>query len=113
MVFSEHFSIIIFKKEVIKLSELVEADYKALAANIYRFRVLQGMTQAKLAELSNVSSSYISQIECVHLHKGITYTSVAKIAEALGVPSCVLLVHEPCNKYLECLGKITANAVQK
>lgn len=93
------------------MSEMIEVGYKALAKNIYRFRVLRGFTQEKLAELANVSSSYISQIECVNLHKGITCTAITKIAEALDVPVCVLLVHEPCNKYLECLAKMTANIV--
>lgn len=84
-------------------------DYQAIAKNIYRFRVLQGMTQAKLAEKSGVSSSYISQIECVHLHKGITCTSISQIAETLGVPTCILFVNKPCPKYLECLVNITSN----
>ena len=95
------------------LSELIENDYKALAENVYRFRVLQGLTQAKLAEMSGVSSSYISQIECRHLHKGITCTSIGQIAETLGVPTCVLLVHSPCPKYLDCLGSITEKIVRQ
>ncbi len=93
------------------MSESIESGYKAIAKNIYRFRVLRGLTQEKLAELADVSSSYISQIECVNLHKGITCTVIAKIADALSVPVCVLLVQEPCNKYMECLAKITADIV--
>ena len=95
------------------MSEMIEISYKALAKNVYRFRVLRGLTQEKLAELANVSSSYISQIECANLHKGITCTTIVKIAEALNVPVCVLLVHEPCNHYLECLTKITSNIVHE
>lgn len=87
----------------------VEDEYKNLAKNIYRFRVLQQLSQAKLAEIANVSSGYISQIECVNLHKGVTLTAITKLAEALGVPACVLLVDEPCPTYLECLGKVTAS----
>lgn len=94
------------------MNKAVETDYKAIAENIYRFRVLQGLTQAKLAELSGVSSSYISQIECVRLHKGITCTSIAQIAETLGVPTCVLLAQKLCPTYLECLGNVTEKIVR-
>lgn len=95
------------------LSESVQDEYAILAQNIYRFRVLRQLSQAKLAELSNVSSAYISQIECVHLHKGVTLTSITKIAEALGVPPCVLLVPKPCSKYLECLEQITSTIAKR
>lgn len=91
------------------LSNFVKSEYTTLAQNIYRFRVLQQLSQAKLAELSDVSSAYISQIECEHLHKGVTLTAITKIAEGLRVPPCVLLVPEPCPKYLECIGNITTN----
>lgn len=94
------------------MNEAAETDYQAIAENVYRFRVLQGLTQAKLAELSGVSSSYISQIECVRLHKGITCTTIAQIAETLGVPTCVLFAHKPCPEYLECLGSITEKIVR-
>ena len=102
----------LIKNEVKKLNEAAETDYQAIAENVYRFRVLQGLTQAKLAELSGVSSSYISQIECVRLHKGITCTTIAQIAETLGVPTCVLFAHKPCPEYLECLGSITEKIVR-
>ncbi|MBQ4404862.1 MAG: helix-turn-helix transcriptional regulator, partial [Selenomonadaceae bacterium] len=40
-----------------------ERYYKILANNIYKFRVLNNLSQKELAEKSNVSASYISQIE--------------------------------------------------
>lgn len=80
-----------------------EQMYKTLGENIYRFRVLERMSQERLAEKSNISTSYVSQIECFRLHKGITYTTVIKIAAALNVPTCVLLSEAPCQKYSQCL----------
>ena len=83
-----------------------EKLYKIIGQNIYRFRVLEHLSQLKLAEKSNVSAAYISQIECSRLHKGITCTAVMKIAEALQVPACVLLAEEACPKYLQCIERI-------
>ncbi|MBQ3444587.1 MAG: helix-turn-helix transcriptional regulator [Selenomonadaceae bacterium] len=83
-----------------------EKLYQTIGRNIYKFRVLKHLSQAKLAERSNVSAAYISQIECARLHKGITCTAIMRIAEALQVPACVLLAEETCPKYLQCLEKL-------
>ena len=85
----------------------IEKIYQMLGSNIYRFRVLKHLSQAQLAEKSQVSAAYVSQIECFRLHKGITCTAVMRIAEALNVPTCVLLAQESCPKYLQCLENIT------
>ena len=92
--------------------------YKSIGDNVYRFRVLQHMTQEDLAESSRVTGSYISQIERANLHKGITCTAMIQIAKALNVPVCILMAEEPCQNYLECLGhaamhRPTGTTVQK
>lgn len=84
----------------------MEKTYQTIGKNIYKFRVLKQLSQAKLAEKSNVSAAYISQIECSRLHKGITCTAVMKIAEALQVPTCILLAEEACPKYLQCVEQV-------
>ena len=80
-----------------------EQSYRTIGDNVYRFRVLQHMTQEELAESSNVSGPYISQIERANLHKGITCTAMINIARALGVPVCVLMSEKPCQHYLDYL----------
>lgn len=85
----------------------IEKIYQQIGENVYRFRVLKKLSQKQLAEKSNVSTTYISQIEGFRLHKGITCTALIKIAEALEVPTCVLLAQEACPKYLECLQQTT------
>ena len=77
--------------------------YQTIANNVYKFRVLEHLSQAQLAEKSHISAAYVSQIEGFRLHKGITCTAMINIAEALNVPTCVLLAKDPCPKYLECL----------
>lgn len=84
----------------------MEKTYQTIGKNIYKFRVLKQLSQARLAEKSNVSAAYISQIECSRLHKGITCTAVMKIAEALQVPTCILLAEEACPKYLQCVEEV-------
>jgi len=91
-----------------KMDEHTEKIYQMIGNNIYRFRALEHLSQAQLAEKSQISAAYVSQIECFRLHKGITCTAVIRIAEALNVPACVLLAQEPCPKYLQCLEKVAA-----
>ena len=85
------------------MKESTEKMYQKIGENVYRFSVLERLSQAQLAEKSQVSPAYVSQIEGFRLHKGITCTAMINIAEALNVPTCVLLAQEPCSKYLECL----------
>ena len=61
----------------------MELDYQAIGARIRRFRKEQGLTQQKLAELSNQEPSNIS-----HIERGATKLSLptlVNIANALGV----------------------------
>ena len=88
---------------VSEMKESTEMMYQKIGENVYRFRVLERMSQAQLAEKSQVSAAYVSQIEGFRLHKGITCTAIISISEALNIPTCVLLAKEPCPKYLECL----------
>ena len=48
-----------------------EQMYQTIANNVYRFRVLEHLSQVQLAEKSHVSAAYVSQIEGFRLHKGI------------------------------------------
>ena len=95
-----------------KMNTNAEQMYQTIANNVYRFRVLEHMSQAQLAEKSHISAAYVSQIEGFRLHKGITCTAMIRIAEALNVPTCVLLAKEPCPKYLQCLEKTMAYPIQ-
>ena len=85
------------------MKESTEKMYQKIGENVYRFRVLERLSQAQLAEKSQVSAAYVNQIEGFRLHKGITCAAMTNIAEALNVPTCVLLAQEPCQKYLQCL----------
>ena len=80
-----------------KMSVNEESSYTTLANNIYKFRVLNNLSQKELAEKSNVSAAYISQIENCRPNKGIS--SVIKIAQALKVTPCILFAEESCPKY--------------
>lgn len=94
------------------MQPFINEGYQVLGDNIYKFRVLNRMTQDDLASRSKVTGSYISQIERADLHKGITYTAIMKIANVFDVPFCVLCAKEPCPKYLECLTKIASVPIE-
>ena len=93
------------------MDEMAQMDYKRMGNNIRQFRVLQRMTQEELAEKSLLSGAYISQIERADMYKGITYQSIMQISHALGVPVCVLVSKEPCQKYVECVAAASNEAV--
>ena len=78
-----------------------ESSYKILDNNIYKFRVLNNLSQKDLAEKSNVNVAYINQIENCRPNKRIA--SLIKIAQALQVPPCIFFAEESCPKYLQCI----------
>ena len=84
-----------------KMSVNEESSYTTLANNIYKFRVLNNLSQKELAEKSKLSAAYISQIENCRPNKRIA--SVIKISQALQVPPCILFAEESCPKYYQCL----------
>ncbi|MBQ7454533.1 MAG: helix-turn-helix transcriptional regulator [Selenomonadaceae bacterium] len=95
------------------LEPFAERMYQIIGNNIYRFRVLEHLSQERLAEKAELSTSYISQIECCRLHKGITCTTIIKIAESLQVPPCVLMAENSCQKYVQCLTQAASLMEQK
>ena len=89
------------------LDDLTFTNYQKMGENVRRFRVLQRMTQDSLAEKCLLSAPYISQIERADLYKGVTLQTVIQLAHALCIPACILIAGSPCQKYLECLAKIS------
>ena len=93
------------------MEELIFETYKSIGENIRRFRLIEQMTQEKLATKSKLTGTYISQIERADLYKGMTCTAMIQIANALEVPPCILMSQKPCQKYLECLNQITEKII--
>ncbi len=60
-------------------------DYAKLVKNIKYFRLKANMTQEQLAEKSDLSVSYIKQIEAGKEFKNITFNTFSKIAKALNI----------------------------
>jgi transcriptional regulator with XRE-family HTH domain len=56
-------------------------DYKKIGERVKESRRLKNMTQAKLAELADISDTYISRIETGA--KNASLTSLAKISRVL------------------------------
>lgn len=67
-------------------------NYVAIGRRVKKYRTKAHITQAQLAELLNVSVSYVSQIEC-----GITEVSLKRLEEIANIINTKLehLVAEP------------------
>ncbi len=60
-------------------------EYKVLTENIRYYRMKANLTQEQLAEKSDLSVSYIKQLESGKEFKNITFNSFSKIAKALNI----------------------------
>lgn len=66
-------------------------QYSILSSNIRYYRQERNLTQEKLAEKSDLSTSYIKQLESGKEYKNITLTSILKISKALNIDMIELL----------------------
>jgi len=57
--------------------------------NVRRYREQAGMSQERLAEISELHRTYISDVE--RFQRSISLTNIQKIANALGVDAYMLL----------------------
>lgn len=87
--------------------------YKAIGKKVHRFRILQRMTQEKLAESALMSVAYVSKIERSDIKTGFSCTTVMKLAKALRVPACILLGEKPCPTYMEYLASIESEEMKE
>ena len=62
-----------------------EYEYITLIKNIKKYRIMNNLTQEQLAEMTDLSSSYIKQIESQRYFKNITINTLFKIAKALNI----------------------------
>ena len=60
-------------------------DFRMLGLTIAYYRKLRGMTQADLAEATQLSRTHISNIEAPNIKTSISLDSLLDIAEALGI----------------------------
>ena len=72
--------------------ELSQCEFlRKLGKEICAARKRQNMSQAELAEKADLSITYISKIECGH--KNISAYTLARITEALKVPSSEIIAN--------------------
>ena len=63
-----------------------EYYYQIVRQNIKKYRTEQNLTQQDLAEMTDMSREYITDIENESRNKHLTITVLGRIAEALKVP---------------------------
>ena len=75
-----------------------------LGLNITYYRRARNLTQSQLAERTNISSNYLSQIE--RGFKNISFVTLTQISEALGVEEVDLF---DFSRYQPASGKLAQN----
>lgn len=65
---------------------------RVFGSNVRHYRELKGISQEKLAELSGLHRTYISDIE--RFQRSISLANVQKIADALEIPAHVLFIEK-------------------
>ena len=59
--------------------------YKIIGSNLKKYREQAQLTQAQLAERTQISISYISKIEAIGCHKSFSLSALNHIANVLNV----------------------------
>lgn len=60
-------------------------QYTIFSSNIRYYRKLRHLTQEQLAELAELSTSYIKQIESGKVYKNVTLTTMLSLSKVLDV----------------------------
>jgi len=60
--------------------------YKMLGLKVAYYRKLKGLTQERLADLMDVDTSFIGQIEAPNITKAISMDTLFRISKALDTP---------------------------
>ena len=63
----------------------LDHQYTTFSRNVKYYRKKNNLTQEELAELADLSASYIKQIESCNAFKNISLTTILKISKALNV----------------------------
>ncbi len=65
---------------------------KVFGTNVCKYRKLKGVSQEKLAELSGLHRTYISNIEC--FKRSISLSNIQRISDALDIEVYKLFVDD-------------------
>lgn len=85
---------------VIMVKDWSKMDFVNLGANVRKLRKEQGLTQERLAELSDISIAYLSKIEN-NKANNVSLLITYRLAEALGVTAGYLVGQSDLDKMLD------------
>lgn len=60
--------------------------YKMMGLKVAYYRKIKGLTQERLAEIMDVDTSFIGQIEAPNIYKAISMDTLFRISKALDTP---------------------------
>jgi transcriptional regulator with XRE-family HTH domain len=90
---------------------MTESDLRAIfGENLKKYRTIKGFSQAKLAEILDISPNFISEIETGK--RWVSSDTLVNFAEVLGVEAYefLKLQHEPGNELSEFIQSYTGKA---
>ncbi len=70
---------------MIKIKHTNNYYYDIIRKNIRKYRKQKGYTQAKLADLTDLSNDYICEIESPRKSKGFSIATLTRISDALDI----------------------------
>ncbi len=71
----------------------LNSQYTIFSDNVKYYRKQNHLTQEQLAELADLSISYVKQIESNNEYKNISLTTILKISKALDIGVTTLFYH--------------------
>ncbi len=71
----------------------LNSQYTIFSDNVKFYRKQSKLTQEQLAELADLSISYVKQIESNNEYKNISLTTILKISKALDIGVTTLFYH--------------------
>jgi len=85
------YEIIVIKEQCVEMISIFAIRYKQIGRKIAYYRRLRNLTQEALAKKINISTSYLSKIECGNYPKSVSLSVLMSIAEGLDIELYLLV----------------------
>lgn len=88
------YEIIVINERYMEMSSIFALRYKQIGRKVAYYRRLRNLTQEALANKINISTSYLSKIECGNYPKSVSLSVLMSIAEGLDIELYLLVKFE-------------------
>ena len=88
------YEIIVVNEQYVEMISIFTLRYKQIGRKVAYYRRLRDLTQEALAKKINISTSYLSKIECGNYPKSVSLSVLMAIASSLDIELYLLLKFE-------------------